>query len=171
MIKYFILLFIIFFNFNALSIENYDKNKPIKITANDIFFKKNEKLIIFIGKVEATQNNLKIFSNKMHVNYIENNDKKLNIKSINFFNNIILKNDNITIRGDRGFYDFKNNLITIEGNIIMNENDTVIFGEKAKYNTETEETNIYGESFEHKNKERITIILDNIDNLKERYDK
>ena len=170
MFKY-ILLFIFLFNLNTFAKPNsFNSNKPIRIKSNEILVKKNKNLMVFTGKVEAKQDDLSIFTDKMYVRYKKNIDNKLEINNIKAFGNVVLKNKTITVKGDTGVYDLQNNLITLENNIILNENDAVVFGEKVIYNTITEEINIYGESDKNPKKERITIILDNINDLKDRYD-
>ena len=156
---------------NAKELEN-NFNSPIKIQSNEILIKRNKNLITFTGKVEAKQDNLNMFANKMVVKYKINQNNNTEIKNIKLYGNVVLKNENITVRGDKGNYEVNNNLIKLEDNIIMNEDDAVVFGKKMTYNTITEETNIFGsnESEDNPKKERITIILEDINDLKDRYD-
>ena len=159
-----VLLLLILLNNKSIAKENFKQNfnRPIKIEANEVSTKRNSNVIIFDGKVEATQDNLKIFTDKMYV-YYRNNKEIENIKAIG---NVILKNEGILATGDEGEYDIKNNLVTLKKNIILTEKDVVVYGEKMTYDTVTQESKMYGET----DKKRITIILDDINDLKERYD-
>jgi lipopolysaccharide transport protein LptA len=173
MFKIILLCFILIINkSNATELQN-NFNSPIKIQSNEILIKRNKNLITFSGKVEVQQDTLNMFANKMIVKYKINQNNDTEIQNIKLYRNVILKNKNITVRGDKGNYEVNNNLITLEDNIIMNEDDAVIFGKKMTYNTITEETNIFGsdENENNSKKERITIILDDINDLKDRYDK
>lgn len=172
MFKIILLCFILIINkSNATELQN-NFNSPIKIQSNEILIKKNKNLIIFTGMVEAKQDKLNMFADKMFIKYKKNKNNKTEIKNIKLFGNVVLKNENITVRGDKGNYEIDNNFITLEENIIMNENDAVVFGKKMTYNTITEETNIYGSAEDESSdkKERITIILEDINDLKDRYD-
>ena len=172
MFRIILLCFVLIINKSSATELKNNFNSPIKMQSNEILIKKNKNLIIFTGKVEAKQDKLNMFADKMFIKYKKNKNNKAEIKNIKLFGNVVLKNENITVRGDKGNYEMDNNLITLEENIIMNENDTVVFGKKMTYNTITEETNIYGgvESENGNKKERITIILEDINDLKDRYD-
>ena len=173
----YLLLFLLICGLNLDAFANnittkIDPSKPIQIESNEILLKKKKNIIIFTGKVEAVQDKVDLFADRMNVRYAEI-DKKIEVKNIKLFGNVMLKNETITARGDKGVYDLNKNLITLEDNVIINENDAVIFGEKLIYNTLTGETDIFSKSNDEKDddkKERITIILENINDLKERYD-
>lgn len=172
MFKIILLCFILITNTGiAKELENNFKS-PIKIQSNEILIKRNKNIITFIGKVEAKQNNLNMFADSMIIKYKTDKKNNTEIRNIKLYGNVVLKNENITVRGDKGNYEVKDNLITLEDNIIMNENDAVVFGKKMTYNTITEETNIFGsnENEDGNKKERITIILEDINDLKDRYD-
>lgn len=161
----------------ANNIKQNNFNKPIKIESDEIKILKNKSVILFTGKVKAKQDNLNIFSDKMFVNYQRDLDNKTNIKNIKAIGNVILKNENITAKGDEGLYDFVEQNITLSGNIILTEKDAVIFGDVLKYNINTEETSIKVDKKQNtdnstiNNKKKVVIILDNINDLKDRYDK
>lgn len=173
MFKIILLCFFLVINSGFTEEIKNDFNSPIKIQSNKILIKKNKNTIIFTGKVEAKQDSLNMFADSMIIKYKIDKKNNTEIQNIKLQGNVVLKNKNITVRGDKGNYEVKYNLITLEDNIIMNENDAVVFGKKMTYNTATEETNIFGSKKNENNnkKERITIILEDINDLKDRYDK
>lgn len=161
--------FLILFNLfclNGYSKNNFkqDVNKPIKIESNEISMKKDSNIIVFTGNVEAKQDNLIILTDKMLVEY---EGTKINIKNIKVDGNVILKNNNIVASSDKGEYDLIKNLIVLEDNVILTEKDVVVYGDKMTYDTIKQESKVYGSKNQNN---RITIILDNVNNLKERYD-
>lgn len=162
---YFLILFNLFC-LNGYSKNNFkqDINKPIKIESNEISMKKNSNIIVFTGNVEAKQDNLTILTDRMLVEY---EGEKKNIKNIKLFGNIMLKNKNIVANSDKGYYDLSKNIITLEDNVILTEKDVVVYGDKMTYDTIKQESKVYGSK---KQNNRITIILDNINNIKERYE-
>ncbi len=184
MLKKFLLLFYLLLLSNNLWANpiSIDTKKPIKIEADEVKIQKNKNVINFIGKVKATQENLNIFSDKMIVKCQKNNENKIYIKNIRAFNNVILKNETLTAKGDNAIYDFNNQIITLKGNIILNEKDAVILGDVLIYDIETKEASMESENKkviknnniikkEKDKKKRVIVILDNINDLKDRYDK
>lgn len=161
-----ILFFTIFFCFNSYSnnIIKQDINKPIKIESDEISMKKDSNVMVFTGNVEAKQDNLIILTDKMLVEY---EGKKINITNIKVYGNVMLKNSNIVASSDKGEYDLKKNIIVLEDNVILTEKDVVVYGDKMTYDTIKQESKVYGSKNQNN---RITIILDNVNNLKERYD-
>lgn len=160
-----IFLVTLFTCFNVNSKDTIKQNKPIKIESNEISMKKNSNIIVFTGNVEATQDNLVILTDKMLVEYEGEN---IDIKNIKLFGNVILKNDTIVANSGKGEYNLLKNIITLENNVVLTEKDVVVYGDKMTYDTIKQESKVYGSKKENN---RITIILDNINNLKERYDK
>ena len=74
---------------------------------------------------------------------ISNPDKTLITNLIAKGNLLITKNENI-LKGDNGFYNFKNNKITLEGNVILNQKNNVVSGEKLIFNTKTGDIQMFG---------------------------
>ncbi len=186
MFKNFLFLFFLIILNNSLLANPIaiDTKKPIKIEADEVKIQKNKNVIDFMGKVKATQENLNIFSDKMLVKYQKDSKNKISIKNIKAFGNVILKNETLTAKGDNAVYDFSNQIITLKGNIILNEKDVVILGDILTYDIITKETRMESENKtviknnntiekekDNKNKKRVIIILDNINDLKDRYDK
>ena len=167
-VVYFAIFFVVGTIYNAIARNQLKQNfnSPIKIESDQVYLKKGTNTIIFSGNVKAKQDNLYILTDTMHVKYITNEKNKLEIVNIKAIGNVILKNETLLATGDEGEYDIKLGLFTLRKNIILNEKDVVVYGEKMEYNTITEESRMFGE----KENKRITIILDNINDLRERYD-
>lgn len=143
------------------------------IVANEIKIIRNKGVIVFKDKVECKNGTLKINSDRMVVKY-NTNDKNIvakeKIKNIDISGNVILQDIDITVTGDKGNYNLINNIITVEDNVIVNDKDIVVFGDKMTYNLQTGETDISGIRKKEKTSNgRVIIILDDINGLKERY--
>ncbi|MDR1499253.1 MAG: lipopolysaccharide transport periplasmic protein LptA [Rickettsiales bacterium] len=170
------IFFVIFLSI-ATQVLGGGENKPIRLESDEIKIRKNENLMVFTGKVKAEQAELNIFSDRMVVKYRNIGDGKIDINSIRARGNVVLKNKTIVARSDEALYDFKKQIITLDGNVILNEKDAVVFGDKLFYNIATDETSIEGSKTKKKNgngedtsNKRVTIILDNIKDIKGRYD-
>jgi lipopolysaccharide export system protein LptA len=160
--------FIYFFLFVS---DGFCNNKPIRLEADKIRIQKNKNIMIFTGNVKAEQEELNILADKMVVNYHTNKDGKINIDNIEVKDNVVLKNKTITAQSNNGFYDFKKRIITLRDEIVLNEKDAVIFGNVLIYNVKTGATNIEGKNENKKSNDRVIIILDNINDIKDKYDK
>ena len=53
----------------------------------------------------------------------------------------------------------------VTGNVVINDDGAVVYGEKFTYNTKTQETKVEGNK---KEESRVTIILDNIEDIQQR---
>ena len=172
-IFYILFLFLSIFGNSFAKPTEIDTSKPVKIEADEVKIKKNNNSMIFKGNVRAIQENLNMFSDLMNVTYYKDKEDRVLIKTIVAKNNVVLQNENITAKGDGAIYDFQRQLITLKGNIILNEKDAVVFGEMLTYNITTKETkmNVIENEEANTNKKRVIVILDNINDLKDRYDK
>lgn len=165
--------------FLLISIPNaYCNKKPVitnktTIVANEVKILKNKGIIVFTDKVECKNGTLKVNGDRMVVKYNISNknlENKNIVKNVDIFGNVVVRDINITITGDNGNYNLENNIITVENNVIMNDTDVVIFGDKMTYNVLTGETDIIGIKKKKENPNgRVIIILDDIEELKERY--
>lgn len=159
-------LFFITLTMNLLATTNIDITKPIKIEADEVKIQKNKNIVDFIGKVKAKQEKLTIFSDRMIVKYQKNDKNKATIKNIKVLGNVIMKNEDITAKGDNAVYDFKNQIITLKDNIILNEKDAVLMGDILTYNIITKETDIKSKDEKSKEAENIIEKEDNNHNKK-----
>jgi lipopolysaccharide export system protein LptA len=151
-------------------ISSFCADKPIRLEADKIRIQKNKNIMVFTGNVKAKQDKLNILADKMTVNYHTDKNNKINIDNIEVRDNVILKNEIITANSNRGFYDLKKQVITLRDEIILSEKDTVIFGNTLVYDIRTGSANIEGKQ-RGENNDRVIIILDNVNDIKDKYDK
>ena len=155
-------LFILFICINAYGIEgNVQKlnlKKPMDIVAEKVILERNKQEITFIKKVVAKQDKFTLYADKMIVNYIENKNKKTEIKNIKAINNVKFTTDEIIATGDNGYYNLDNNTIILKNNVKIIENGITLLANEFKYLTLTGKTEIEGKK---DSDDRVTIILDN----------
>ena len=154
-------LFILFICINAYGIEgNVQKlnlKKPMDIVAEKVILERNKQEITFIKKVVAKQDKFTLYADKMIVNYIENKNKKTEIKNIKAINNVKFTTDEIIATGDNGYYNLDNNTIILKNNVKIIENGITLLANEFKYFTLTGKTEIEGKK---DSDDRVTIILD-----------
>jgi len=153
--KYFLLntlLFILLAITNLFAEESFEKPKvrseePIEINSEKIDIYRNKGEIIFINNVRAKQGEMILLSDNMTIFYNEQKEKDIirpEIKEIFAQDNVQFFSNKIHASGKTGNYNLSNSLITIRGNVEMNEKGSTVFGEKMTYNVNTEETKITG---------------------------
>lgn len=137
--------------------KNFDKNKPLNITSQKVIIYRDKEEINFINKVIAKQDNFTLKADKMVVKYFKNKNNKTEIKNITATNNVKFTTDDIVATGNNGYYNTKNNTITLKNNVEIIENGIRLIADEFKYFILTGETKIIGNQ---EKEERVTIILD-----------
>lgn len=161
---FFIVFYICFCNI-SFSKEVLQNSNTINITSNKVDIFRNKKEIIFIGNVIVTKDNFKLYTDLMTVKYKEDNNKKTSITDVIAKNNVRFVSEKVDAFSDDGIYKPSKNLIILKNNVKAIENGITVFADEFEYNTITKKTKIIGNK---KQQERVTIILDDIDNLKNR---
>ena len=163
-IKLYFLLFIIVCNISfSNEIVNIDENK-IKLEADEITIYKDKNEIKLKGNVVINSGNVNLYADHMKVDYYENN-KQNEIKEVSGNGNVLLKNENIDAKSNKFSYKPNKNTITMFDNVVVQEQDSVVYGDSLTYNI------ITGDSSINSKKEKVKIIINDIDSLKNRYDK
>ena len=166
---FFVLLFFYFLH-NSVFAKNaktkFNKNQPLNITSEsvEIFREKNE--IIFIENVKAVQDNFVLYADKMVVKYIETTEKKLDIKSIKTEKNVRFISKDIKATANQGFYDVSKNILTLMDDVTATESGITVYAKVFEYDINTGRAKIIGNK---KQNERVTLILDNIDDIKNKH--
>ena len=137
--------------------RNTYKNKPLNITSQKVIIYRDKEEINFINKVIAKQDNFTLKADKMVVKYFKNKNNKTEIKNITATNNVKFTTDDIVATGNNGYYNTKNNTITLKNNVEIIENGITLIADEFKYFILTGETKIIGNQ---EKEERVTIILD-----------
>ncbi|MDR2778401.1 MAG: hypothetical protein LBB13_02770 [Rickettsiales bacterium] len=131
----------------------------ISIESDEVRMKKSEKIITFTGNVKILKDNVDMLAKKTAVlHYIENNNR-IEPKTIDMIDVIVIRGNNIKITGDKGSYNFINSMLTIENSVVVNEKNSTIFTDKVLYNTLTEEIEMFGKKMKSDPVGRTTIII------------
>lgn len=167
-IKYLLFIFFIIFNISfANEILKIDKNK-IKLEADSITIYKDKSEIKLVGNVVVNSGNIYLYAENMQVNYININNYN-EISKISGNNNVILKNENINATSNKFLYEPNKQIVTMYEDVVLKEKDSVVYGDKLTYNLKTGDSSI--DSTNNTKKERVKIIINDIDSFKSRYDK
>ena len=150
-------------SFGATISSQISKKQPLNITSDKVEIIRNKNEIIFINNVKAVQEKFTLYANKMIVKYKEVPDKKIEIQTIKTEKNVKFITDKIVATGNEGFYNVSKNLITLKNDVKATESGITVIAEEFEYDITTGKTKIIGNK---KQNERVTIILDNVDNIK-----
>lgn len=140
-----------------------NKNQKLNITSEKVEIIRDKNTIIFTKKVKAVQDKFTLYADKMIVKYKEAKDKKIDIISIKTEKNVKFMDEKVVATGSDGFYDVVKNLITLKNNVKATESGITVLADEFQYDVLTGKTNIIGNKEQN---ERVTIILDNVDNTK-----
>jgi lipopolysaccharide export system protein LptA len=105
-------------------------SEPIKIKSDQLLTDNNLKVATFTGNVVARQGDLTIYSDKMIINY---SDDEGGISSSEVFGNVRIIQEERRGQADHGVYDAKRATITLDGNPKVFQNNDTISGKIIVY--------------------------------------
>jgi lipopolysaccharide export system protein LptA len=105
-------------------------NEPIKIKSDQLLTDNNLKVATFTGNVAARQGDLTIYSDKMVINY---SDDEGGISSAEVFGNVRIIQGERRGQADHGIYNAKLATITLDGNPKVFQNGDTISGKIITY--------------------------------------
>lgn len=105
-------------------------NEPIKIKSDQLVTDNNLKMATFTGNVAARQGDITIYSEKMVINY---SDEQGSISTAEVFGNVRIIQGERRAQADHGIYDAQKAMITLDGNPKVFQNGDTISGKTIKY--------------------------------------
>lgn len=162
-IRLFAILFISLFPLVVLAQDapfniGADSKEPIKISADELEVVQKNKIAEFKGNVVANQGRVKIRADKMRVYYRENNEKKSGepgVSKIDVEGNVFLSTPEETAQGAKGHYDVDNQLVNLEGSVILTRGQNILKGKSLVYNMQTSKSQLIGGEAEPGKKQRV----------------
>tara|TARA_B100001029_G_C15052829_1_gene452073 strand:- start:804 stop:1268 length:465 start_codon:yes stop_codon:yes gene_type:complete len=117
----------IFILISSIISHSLSQENEIKIISNELKIDTDKNISTFIGDVNATNQNLKMWSDKMIITLKEDND---NVKEILAIGNvkIIRIFEGTEIYGEVANYSIENEIITIDKNVIIIEDGNEVRG-------------------------------------------
>ncbi|MEM7236773.1 MAG: lipopolysaccharide transport periplasmic protein LptA [Pseudomonadota bacterium] len=130
----------------------HDNTEAIEITSDNLEVRQAEQLAIFTGDVIAGQGTLRLTADQLDVFYKEKNDDAPDtgtadtdteaagtgaIERLIATGNVFLSNGTETAQGERGVYDVKTGIITMEGSVILAQGENAISGPKLEIDLNT----------------------------------
>ena len=112
-------------------------SKDVDISANELEANLRKDIVIFVGDVVVSQEDLTLNSDRVTVFYQNVAGDKSSITRIDASGSVKLTTKTETIHSTWGIYDFTEKIITLGGKVILKRDDGEIKGKRLVYNLET----------------------------------
>lgn len=115
----------------------HDSNLPIEITADKLDVDQPQKLATFTGNVDAVQGELVLSADRLRVYYYGEGQEapagaSSSIRRIEADGNVFVSSPSETAQGTAGVYDVESNQLSLEGSVVLTQEDNVIRGERLE---------------------------------------
>jgi lipopolysaccharide export system protein LptA len=122
----------------AQSLQQHDTSLPIEITADSLEVVQDRKIATFAGNVDAVQGDLVLSADQLRVHYGDDANAAPgppgmgSIRRIEADGNVFLSSPRETAQGDAGVYDVASNRLTLEGAVVLTQEENVIRGQRLE---------------------------------------
>lgn len=114
-------------------LANHDTNAPIDVDAGRVEWRNADRLAVWSGGVKATQGNLTLEAATMRVATKPNGDA-LQILRMDADGNVRLTSPSEKATARTGIYDVEKRLITLVGDVVLNQGQSVLRGQRLVVN-------------------------------------
>jgi lipopolysaccharide export system protein LptA len=111
----------------------HDVKGPVEIVADALEVQQNERIAVFAGNVEASQNNLKLNTARLTVHYAGEQTASISSNEINKLEargGVVLSRPGEDATADWAVYDVRRRLITLGGHVVLTREGNVLRGER-----------------------------------------
>lgn len=129
------------------AIQGHDRNLPIDIVADDLEVRQDQNIAIFRGMVEAKQGQLVLKAETLTVYYkgkSQTGEDTPPIGRIDAAGNVEMSSPNEKAQGSWAIYDVERQIITLGGNVSLQQNDSVLLGDRLELDLSTGVTRFAG---------------------------
>ena len=129
---------LLFAHIHAQSLQQHDTSLPIEITADSLEVVQERRIATFAGNVDAVQGDLVLSADQLRVHYGDEADAAPappgmgSIRRIEAEGNVFLSSPRETAQGETGVYDVVANQLTMEGAVVLTQDDNVIRGQRLE---------------------------------------
>jgi lipopolysaccharide export system protein LptA len=119
-------------------VAQHDTSLPIEITADQLEVAQKERVATFTGNVDAVQGEMVLSADQLRVFYYgDGQDERPpgtsgSIRRIEAEGNVFLSSPRETAQGKVGVYDVAGNQLTLEGAVVLTQDDNVVKGERLE---------------------------------------
>ena len=119
-------------------VSQHDTSLPIEITADQLEVAQKERVATFTGNVDAVQGELVLSADQLRVFYYGDGQGERpagtsgSIRRIEADGNVFLSSPRETAQGKAGVYDVAGNQLTLEGAVVLTQDENVVRGERLE---------------------------------------
>ena len=119
-------------------VAQHDTNLPIEITADQLEVAQQQRVATFTGNVDAVQGELVLSADQLRVFYYGDGEDARppgtsgSIRRIEAEGNVFVSSPRETAQGKVGVYDVASNQLTLEGAVVLTQDDNVVKGERLE---------------------------------------
>ncbi len=123
---------------SPLSNMSVDTNAPIVIESDTLEIDDNKKIATFSGKVAATQENMRLTTDRLIINYRSGTEGgNPQLRTIDAQGSVVMKVKDQVASGAVAHYNLIEETLTLSGNVVLSQGENVIRGEKIVVNLKT----------------------------------
>ncbi len=128
------------------ALKNHDTRAPIDIDAARVEVRDKDNQAIFTGNVHAVQGDMKLDSPTLRVFYEKKSGSDPEIQRIDAQGGVTLTSPSETARGAYGVYDVGDRQLTMIGDVVLNQGDSVLRGQRLVIDLESGRSTLDGAS-------------------------
>jgi lipopolysaccharide export system protein LptA len=116
----------------ASALKGHDTNAPVDVSSQRIEVQDRADRAMFVGNVHATQGDLALDTQRLTVAYStgQQNGSKVQINRLDAAGGVVVRSPSETAKGDFGIYDLDHKLVTVLGNVQLNQGNNQINGSR-----------------------------------------
>ncbi|MET0238797.1 MAG: LptA/OstA family protein [Sphingobium sp.] len=127
---------------NAQVLGGHDSNAPVDFTADRIEVQDRSDRVVVSGNVQVTQANLRLTSNRLVVAYRRAGGVEIN--RMDAMGDVVVVRGNETAKGNVAIYDLDKRLITMLGNVQLNQGTSRLTGGRLLIDLKTGRSSVDG---------------------------
>jgi lipopolysaccharide export system protein LptA len=116
----------------ASALKGHNTNAPVDVSSKRIEVQDRADRAMFVGDVHATQGDLSLDTQRLTVAYStgQANGSKVQINRLDAAGGVVVRSPSETAKGDFGIYDLDHKLITVLGNVQLNQGGNQVNGSR-----------------------------------------
>lgn len=114
------------------ALKGHDTNAPVDVSSQRIEVQDRADRAVFVGDVHATQGDLTMDTQRLTVAYSSGSSSggSVQINRLDAAGGVVVRSPSETAKGDLGIYDIDRRLITVLGNVQLNQGGNQINGSR-----------------------------------------
>lgn len=120
------------------------RDAPLEIISDQLEVDQNSGVTVFSGNVQATQGEMRLTSDELHVLTVEDEEGRSNIVQVRALGNVLLVTPTETAQADEMDYFIETEIVDARGNVVLVQGINTLTGQELTMNLATGEGRITG---------------------------